>query len=140
MKLILTSLQKSIEVLERSMHIYLSPEQMNQFTPDVQETIKAGVIQGFEIAYEQAWKMMKRWLENNVGSVQVDGVTRRELFRLAAEHQLIEQVEDWMDFHQARNSTSHIYDGEIAYEVLEAAELFLIEVKKLLVSLHAHHD
>jgi hypothetical protein len=35
---------------------------------------------------------MKRWLEENVGSASVDGVPRRELFRLAAESRLIEEL------------------------------------------------
>ena len=53
---------------------------------------------------------MKRWLEENVGSASVDGVPRRELFRLAAESRLIADLPRWMEFHQARNQTSHTYE------------------------------
>ena len=66
---------------------------MDAFDRDLQEAVRAGVIQNFEIAYEQSWKMMKRWLEDSVGATYVDGVTRRELFRLAAEHRLITDVD-----------------------------------------------
>ena len=46
-------------------------------------TIAAGVIQNFAFTYELCWKFMKRWIEENVNSEIVDGVTRRELFRKA---------------------------------------------------------
>ena len=39
---------------------------------------------------------MKRWLEKNYSSSYVDGVTRRELFRLAAENHIIDYVEDYV--------------------------------------------
>lgn len=106
----------------------------------MKDTVKSGVIQNFEVAYEQAWKMMKRWLENNLGSAQVDGVTRKELFRLAAEHLLIKDVEIWSDFHRARNETSHTYDGRIAEEVLDSAKRFLGEAQNLLSQLEKHND
>jgi nucleotidyltransferase substrate binding protein (TIGR01987 family) len=85
------------------------------------ETVRAGVIQHFEVAYEQCWKAMRRWIEVNVGSEAVDGVTRRELFRLAAESRLIEDIEAWMEFHHSRNNTSHTYDPKIASEVFAKA-------------------
>ena len=57
----------------------------------------------------------------NINPESVDGVTRRELFRLAAENKLIVDVDLWMDFHQARNSASHIYDDEVAEATLATA-------------------
>ncbi|MBF0491208.1 MAG: nucleotidyltransferase substrate binding protein [Deltaproteobacteria bacterium] len=140
MTLKLTSLTKAIESLAKSVQVISSPKQMEALTPEARETIQSGVIQNFEVAYEQAWKMMKRWIENNVGSTVVDGVSRRELFRLAAESQLIQDVDLWMSFHQARNETSHTYDGEIVEEVLEIASRFLLEVKNLYSYLEKHND
>lgn len=106
MNLHLDSLTKSIDSLERSVNTAIN---LDTSDDDLWETVRAGVIQNFEVAYEQCWKMMKRWLEKNIGSTYVDGVTRRELFRLAAESRLITDVERWMDYHTARNQTSHTY-------------------------------
>jgi len=140
MNLKLGSLKKSIEALNKSIQLIESEVQMNLLSIEVKETLKAGIIQNFEVAYEQSWKMMKRWLENNFGHSQIDGVTRRELFRLSAESKLINDVNEWMLFHQARNETSHTYDGEIVEDVLEVSARFLVEAKKLLQQLESHND
>ncbi len=70
----------------------------------------------------------------------MEGVTRRELFRLAVSSQLIEDVECWMFYHQARNQISHAYDEAIAQDVLETAINFLPDVKKLLTVLTEKND
>ncbi len=137
MSLQLDSLTKSIDVLERSIK---TASRLDTFDEDLREAVRAGVIQNFEVTYEQSWKMMRRWLEENIGAVYVDGVTRRELFRLAAESRLIADVDRWMDYHNARNSTSHTYDEEAAQSVFEEATEFIHDVKQLLVSLEERND
>ena len=137
MSLQLDSLTKSIDALERSVKTASS---LDTSDDDLRETVRAGVIQNFEVAYEQCWKMMKRWLEENIGSTYVDGVTRRELFRLAAESRLITDVERWMDYHTARNQTSHTYDEATAQSVFEEATQFADDAKQLLRKLEAHND
>ena len=137
MNLYLDSLTKSIDALERSVKTASS---LDTSDDDLRETVRAGVIQNFEVAYEQCWKMMKRWLEENIGRTYVDGVTRRELFRLAAESRLITDVERWMDYHTARNQTSHTYDEATAQSVFEEATHFADDARQLLRALEAHND
>jgi nucleotidyltransferase substrate binding protein (TIGR01987 family) len=100
----------------------------------------SGVVQNFEFTYELSWKFIKRWLDYNLGSSNIDGATRRELFRLAAEHQLIQSVDDWMFFHQARNQTSHTYNEDTAQEICQSAEKFLPLVQALLNRLKEKND
>jgi nucleotidyltransferase substrate binding protein (TIGR01987 family) len=119
----LTSLEKAIGVLERSLRV--AKEQSGGPDADLLETLRAGVIQNFEVAYEQSWKMMKRWLEANVGSAEVDGVSRRQLFRLCHENRLIDEVDVWMRFHTSRNETSHTYNAATANGVFAVAQDFL---------------
>lgn len=137
MTLQLTNLIKAITSLEKSLQIVEDEKRMMGFDVNTKDTLKSGVIQNFEVAYEQSWKMIKRWLEQNATAIQVDGVTRRELFRLAFENRLINDVDDWMLLHQARNETSHVYDGSVAAEVLEVATQFLSAAKVLLVILQS---
>jgi len=75
---------------------------------------------------------MKRFLELNIGGTLVDGLPRRELFRHAAEHHLIEEVQDWFDFHAARNKTAHTDDELTAREVFDVAQRFLPRASALL--------
>ena len=137
MNLYLDSLAKSIDALKRSTK---TASRLDTFDGDLQEAVRAGVIQNFEIAYEQSWKMMKRWLEENVGATYVDGVTRRELFRLAAENRLITDVDRWMEYHDARNQTSHTYNEETAQRVFGEATEFVHDAEQLLKILEEHND
>jgi nucleotidyltransferase substrate binding protein (TIGR01987 family) len=98
------------------------------------------VILHFEFTYELCWKFIKRWLEMNVSATAVDGVTRRELFRLAAENRLIADVNEWMRYHEARNQTSHIYQPEIAESVYNTAHDFSRAAARLLAALEARND
>jgi len=136
----LGSLQRSILVLSNSLRGYQASPALQSGEPWINETLRAGIIQHFEVCYELCWKFMKRWIEVNVGSVQIDGVSRRELFRQAAESLLIDNVDLWMSFHQARNETSHLYDRPIADSVFNSAEPFLLEAEKLFVSLSLRDD
>ena len=77
------------------------------------DAIRSGVIQHFEFTYELAWKFIKRRLEADIGRTSVDGISRRELFRVAAENRLIEDVEAWFQFHIARNETSHAWTSPL---------------------------
>ena len=139
MALDLSSLQKAVMSLERALNVAAS-DRLKEMTADQQEVIRAGVIQNFELAYELCWKFMKRWLETNLSPMIADGVTRRELFRLAVENRLIDDVEQWMIYHDARNQTAHIYDLEIAQEVYETARGFVRDARKLLQALESRND
>ncbi len=91
---------------------------MNDVSKALINTLKAGVIQNFEGAYDQCWKMMSRWLDINVGRESLHLFSRKDLFREAGEHGLIIDVEQWFKYHIARNNTSHNYDVSTANDTL----------------------
>ena len=135
----LSSLKKAINSLEKALNV-AAPEKLEDMPEDQQDVIKAGVIQNFEFTYELCWKFMKRWLEENVGATYVDGVTRRELFRLGAANKLIADVDQWMEYHNARNETSHTYDQDSADEIFQVAKTFFPAAKKFLDMLEEKND
>ena len=139
MALDLSSLKKAVMSLERAVNV-AAPDRLEKMPTDQQEVVKAGVIQNFEFTYELCWKFMKRWLETNVSPMIADGVTRRELFRLAAENRLIEDVEQWMRHHDARNQTAHTYEPQIAEEVYASTHDFAKDAAKFLQALEARND
>ena len=132
MPLELGSLRRAVRSLESAVSIVTQKQAAPNIADAELDVIKAGVIQHFEFTYELCWKFMKRWLEDNYGPVYVDGVPRRELFRLAAENLLLTDVDRWMEYHRARNRTSHIYDPAVAETVLAAALAFLPAAQSLL--------
>ena len=136
----LESFEKAIKSLEDLSLQTENKELMMNFDEIIKRGLIAGVIQNFEFTYELSWKYIKRWLENNIGSTEVDGVSRRHLFRLAMENKLIEDVESWMNYHYARNRTSHTYDIATAEEVYEIALNFLKDAKKLLEAIGERND
>jgi len=125
-----TSLEKSIIALENGIEVY-NKRKITAENEEEIEIIKSGVIQNFEVSYEISWKLMKKYLEENIGATAVDGVSRKELFRIAAQNKLIEDIEKWFVFHEARNMTSHDYDGLKAEDVFKEAIIFPEYARKL---------
>lgn len=98
--------------------------------------IRDATIQRFEYTFELSWKLLRRYfkLNNNLDLFNV-----KDIFREAGKQGLIEKVEKWFEYLEARNLTSHTYDENIAEKVYEKAKefeqgalLLLSQVKKIL--------
>lgn len=139
MALDLSSLMKGIDSLERAIKV-ASSQIRGRVDTDQDEVIRAGVIQNFEFTYELCWKFMRRWLELNVGGADVDGCTRKELFRMAAESRLITHVGKWFKYHAARNETAHTYDSAKAGEIYRIARSFAVDARRFLKTLEKRND
>lgn len=84
--------------------------------------------------------MMRRWIAVNAAAGDVDGVPIRQLYRVAAKTGLIDDIETWMDFHKARNQTSHTYNRAIAQVVFDMAPVFAGRALQLLSKLEDRND
>ena len=140
MALDLSTLTASIGALQRALHASVAGAQWSGLAPEIREAVKAGVIQNFEVAYEQSWKMMRRWLEVNPVAGDVSGASMRQVYRLTAKAGLIDDVELWMKFHQARNQSSHTYNVKTAELVFSISSQFLPEAQRVLGLLEARND
>ena len=118
----LNQLEKAHAALQRAIAVYDRVLQGSDI--DLIETTRSGVIQNFEVVYEQSWKVLRRWMMHYLGTEESEIMQRRQLYRLAAKHGLLDDVEAWWDFHQARNMTPHTYSPPIALEVAAKARLF----------------
>ncbi|MDR1570001.1 MAG: nucleotidyltransferase substrate binding protein [Oscillospiraceae bacterium] len=121
----LTALRKAAEAfghaLEYARKIENKPPEQREFFE--MEFTRAAVIQHFEFAYEICWKTMKRYIEMDIGA-EADILTRRDLFRQAVERRIISDFDSWLEFHTARNRTSHVYDQSVAEQVYSVAKSF----------------
>jgi len=139
MALDLSSLKKSLN----SYGSALSVANKNLSGPvdkDLEQVIKAGVIQNFEFTFELCWKFMKRWLEKSIGESVTIGLSKKELFRAAAENKIITDVEDWFTYNEARNMTAQAYDRDTADDVYKIALKFYIVAKDFLYTLEQKND
>ena len=140
MALDLSTLAASIDALRRVLHASATSELAAGLSSEVREAVKAGVIQTFEVTYEQSWKMMRRWLEANPVAGDVSGASMRQVYRLAAKAGMIDDVDLWMKFHQARNQSSHTYNVKTAELVFAISSQFLPEAQRVLGVLEARND
>ncbi len=136
----LTSLKKAITAFDDLLAVATNKAFMDTLDPVPRKGIQAGVIQHFEFTYELCWKFIRRWLRQNLGSSNVDGLSRKDLYRVAAENRLIDDVKAWWGFHEARNLTSHTYDEETSEEVFQAALRFKDYARALLDALEERND
>jgi nucleotidyltransferase substrate binding protein (TIGR01987 family) len=116
--------EKSLAFLEKSISIY---------KPDIVQ--KAGLIQFFDISIELGWYVLKDYLENE-GFSEIK--TPRDAIKKAFEIGLIDDGETWLEAIKNRNQTSHIYDEEMADEIIINVNsrylLILQSLKNILVS------
>ena len=89
------------------------------------EFIRDAVIQRFKNTYELCWKFIKRDLTEDMGSEAVNMLSRRDLFRVAADKSIISGPLPWLTFHKARNETSHTYNKQVAEQTYLIALDFL---------------
>jgi nucleotidyltransferase substrate binding protein (TIGR01987 family) len=85
-------------------------------------------IQRFEFSIELAWKISAKLL----GSAST---TAKPVIREMAQNGLLASPQQWFDFIEARNKSSHSYDEDIAKQVFSSAQVFLSEGKALLQKL-----
>jgi nucleotidyltransferase substrate binding protein (TIGR01987 family) len=101
------------------------------------ELYRDGMIQRFEYTYEQAHKMLKRYLEMSASSADViDAMAFQDLIRTGSEQGLLKHDwETWKTYRTARGTTSHAYNEKKAKAVADQIPLFLEEARHLLNSL-----
>ena len=126
--IILTTFEKALLSLEKALE-----QPKNEF-------IRDSVIQRFEYTYELAWKMLRRFLVADVGSEALAPLTRKDLFRLAADKKIITDPLPWFEYHKARNTTSHTYDEVVAEQVYQSAKLFFTDAQLLYKELERRNN
>ena len=74
------------------------------------------LIKRFEFTYEMAWKLMMSYEKEN-GITELMG--SKDVVRRAFAMSLIDNGEAWLEMIDDRNKTSHLYDEEMAEDVID---------------------
>ena len=136
MELDFTNLRRAIAALDDGLDVVKDQGWFGQQSVKVQNTLIAGVIQGFECAYELSFKMLRRQLEvESEVADEIDHMPFRDILRLAAEKGFIHNVDAWFKYRAMRNITSHTYDHEKAQHVYHGSMVFIDDARLLLKNL-----
>ncbi len=91
----------------------------------VHEGMAESVIQRFEMCYDTLWKVLRRYLIEELGIAEVPN-SPRPLFRIADANQLLTAGgEQWQLYVQTRIDTTHDYSLEKAAEAVELMPHFI---------------
>ena len=91
------------------------------------EGIAESVIQRFETCYDCLWKVLKRYLIEELGVADTRN-SPKPIFRIAHEnHLLATPLDQWLRYADARIATSHDYDGMKAQDCLALVPDFIAD-------------
>ena len=112
-------------------HLQIQFENHQQLDPNqpplIREAVAESVIQRFETCYDCLWKVLKRYLGEDLGIPDVPN-SPKPIFRLAFENKLLScSIERWLDYADARIGTSHDYSGEKAKTSLLSMRTFIAD-------------
>lgn len=94
------------------------------------DIIVDGIIQRFEFTFEQSWKVMKLYLEDQ--GILDEALAPRSTIRCAYKHKLISDGDIWIEMMLDRNRTSHMYDETTALNIVKLVkEKYVYEFNKL---------
>ena len=89
------------------------------------------MIQRFETCYDALWKVLRRYIIEELGIAEVPN-SPRPIFRLANEnHLLTAGGEQWELYVQTRIDTTHDYDGEKAANAIALMPEFISDAISL---------
>ncbi len=90
------------------------------------EAIAESVIHRFETCYDSLWKVLKRYLVEELGLVDMPN-SPKPVFQFAFENKLLSDVVKWKEYADARVNTSHDYSNKKALETLIRMDDFIAD-------------
>ena len=123
-------LEKSLVHLEAQLRNYEAATERPELKDIDREAIAESVIQRFETCYDCLWKILKRYLKENLGIPELPN-SPKPLFRIAFENRLFSEIGQWLSYADARVDTSQDYSGEKAQATIESASAFAVDAAEL---------
>ena len=121
--------RRSLKNLELQYDNYL--HMGSGFPQLIEEAVSESVIQRFEICYDSLWKVLKRYLREELGIADVPN-SPNGIFRLANENDLlVSGFEQWAKYIRARIDTTHTYSEAKAAQALQLMDRFLEDAIRL---------
>lgn len=117
--------KKALKHLELQLENYNQSGTRTDLTELDREALAESVIQRFETCYDCLWKILKRYLIEELGLPEVPN-SPKPIIRIGFENKLFSSsLEQWLLYAEARIETSHDYSGEKAEGCLELMNDFV---------------
>ncbi|HZY37345.1 MAG TPA: HI0074 family nucleotidyltransferase substrate-binding subunit [Mucilaginibacter sp.] len=111
--------EKSLRHLKAQFDNYKTIDNREDLGQLEREAIAESVIQRFEVCYDSLWKVLKRYLIEELGIPDVPN-SPKPVINIAFENQLFNSsVKQWLKYAEARTDTSHDYSENKAFKALE---------------------
>lgn len=110
------SMQDKIEQLEKAFqNLKIIIDAYNEEDEGIiKDGLRDSIIQRFEFCSELSWKLMKKYLDENL---MIEQYSPRGVVKEAYKQKLIDDGEVWLDILEDRNLTSHTYDENTANRI-----------------------
>ena len=125
--------QKSLKHLEEQYNNYLTLDEKEYLSEIDKEGITESVIQRFETCYDTLWKVLNRYLSEELGIPEIPN-SPKPIFRLAAENKIFtSDITLWIKYADARIGTSHDYSNKKAQDALNLMKDFIADAIDLYI-------
>lgn len=125
--IITASLEKALSQLKISLDYAATYDCSND--PTLHAQFISAAIQSFEYSFELVFKLIKKYIIAAVtDATLINSLSYADLIRKALQLGVLKSsLKIWLEYRDARNSTSHTYDEEIANQVFEKIPEFYNE-------------
>jgi nucleotidyltransferase substrate binding protein (TIGR01987 family) len=118
--------EKALKHLQSQYDNYLSMDSRTSLTDLDKDGISESVVQRFETCYDMAWKHVKKFLNHEFGLPEVPN-SPKPVLRLAYENHIIDDIDNWLKYANARTGTAHDYSMQKFNDALDVTGSFLAD-------------
>jgi len=119
----------SEKVVELTDDLKEALDRLEEALKEAPEEYKSEILlKRFEFSFELAWKLMQAALDQMGAIVS----SPNNAIRTAADYNLIDDPEKWIIFLKERNLTVHVYNKDMAANIVEKVRDFPVHAQKFL--------
>lgn len=127
--------EKSLKHLQLQYDNYKTLDEREDLGVLEKEAIAESVIQRFEVCYDSLWKVLKRYLTEELGIPEVPN-SPKPIFQISYENKLLtSDISLWKKYAEARIDTSHDYSENKAFKALELMGDFIEDAIDLYITM-----
>ena len=127
--------EKSLKHLQLQFNNYKTLDDREDLGQLEKEAIAESVIQRFETCYDSLWKVLKRYLAEELGIPDLPN-SPKPVLQIAFENKLfVADIKQWLKYADARTDTAHDYSEKKAIRTLQLMNDFIDDAIDLYITM-----